>query len=66
MAILVKAPWAIVHDIFQLFQGKANGIRTGFRQPNFQAYGCFEEKIQPLIDYVLNYCFWIHAIVSKL
>ena len=51
MEFLVKVPWSIVFVVFQLFQGKLNGIWTGFRYPDFQAYECFEEKIQSVADY---------------
>ena len=44
MAFVVNVPCSIVSVVSQLFQGNQNGIWTGFRSLNFQAYDFFEEK----------------------
>ena len=43
MAFLVKVPQAVVSVTSQLLQDGPSGIQTGFREPNCQAYGRFEE-----------------------
>ena len=41
------------------------GFEQVFFNLTFKQMDDLKEKVQSLIDYVLNYCFWIHAILSK-
>ena len=43
MAFLVTVLYAILSVISELAQGDPNGLQTGLRKPNCQAFGCFEE-----------------------
>ena len=46
---------------------RANQLEFGqvFDNLTFKHMDALKERIQPLVDYVLNYCFWIQAILSK-
>ena len=41
------------------------GCERVFDNLTFKRMDVLRQKVQSLIDYVLNYCFWIHPILSK-
>ena len=66
MAFLLTVPWSIVSVVSQLFQGKPNGFEHVFHYLTLKRMSALRKNIQSVIDCVLNYCFWVLAVLSKL
>ena len=41
------------------------GFEQVLNKLTFKRMDALKRKIQSHVDYVLNYCFWIHAMLSK-
>ena len=52
-------------SISQLFQSKIIGIKKIFNHLTLSYINVSKKMIQSLADYVVNNCFWTHAISSK-